>query len=116
MLYTNTFVMGLFDFLKKKKYEYTIQGSKVEELGVEFNFPEECDLTSEGVFVLKMKQTKKERAEFEDYADANQEFAKDLPRYTFKCPKCNTLFLITDLKNFHLLKPTEIITVCKDCS
>lgn len=108
--------MGLFDFLKYKKYEYTIPGSDVETLGVEFNFPDDCDLTPEGIFILTLKQTKNERADFEEYADANQEFAPHLPRYTFQCPKCNTLFLITDLKNFHLLKPTEIITVCKNCS
>lgn len=108
--------MGILDFLKYKNYEYTIQGSKVEEMGIEFNFPDECELTAEGVFVFKLKQKKKGKAEFEDYADANQEFAKDLPRYTFKCPKCSTLFLITELGNFHFLKPTEIITVCKNCS
>ncbi len=52
--------MGILDFLKYKNYEYTIQGSKVEEMGIEFNFPDECELTAEGVFVFKLKQKKKE--------------------------------------------------------
>ncbi len=107
--------MGLFDIIRRKKtYEYKIPLSEVERIGMELE-QVDWDLSDDGYYVYRVKQTKKERRAFEDMADANQREFKNMTRYTFKCGNCKKLYPLTQLRDYTFLNPHRIDSVCKHC-